>query len=222
VKAELNQAIGDGTAIRTGVDSRAEIAFDGQSLVRSGANTLFLVRKGTRDLDLEEGAILFSVPLGISGPTIKTGALTVEIAGTTGIIERHGGEYVKILLLQGEGRAYLRRIGESVLIQAGQLLITKPQAESLPEPVNYDIGQLYKTSLLTNLDFAPLQSKSLIDQEIEKQKSDPNFIPTNLVIFGRGTVVNLVEPTPSSAGSADPTASPSPARLSPGKSKRKL
>ncbi len=73
-----------------GVDSRAEIALDGQSLVRSGANTLFLVRKGTRDLDLEEDAILFSVPLGISGPTIKTGALTVEIAGTTGIIERHG------------------------------------------------------------------------------------------------------------------------------------
>ncbi len=221
VKAVVSQEVRDGTAISTGFDSRAEVVF-GQSLARLGAKTLFRFKNGTRELNLKEGALLFSVPLGARKTIITTGAITVEIAGTTGIMERHNRAYVKIVLLQGEARAYLRQAGESVLIQAGQLLIMKPEAQRVPEPVNYEIAQLYKTSLLTNADFAPLQSKSLIDQEIEKQKSDPNFIPTNLVIFGRGTVVNLVEPTPSSAGSADPTASPSPARLSPGKSKRKL
>ena len=78
---------------------------------------------------------------------------------------------------------------------AGQLLITSPKAEGLPEPVHFDIEHLYKTSLLTNNDFAPLGSRAAILQAIAKQKSDPQFVPTNLVIFGRGTLVNLIPPS---------------------------
>ena len=125
--------------------------------------------------------------------------------GTTGIIERYGSAYVKILVLAGTARVYLGKVvGESVLVNPGQMLITRPGAATLPEAVHFDIAQLRKTSLLMGRDFAPLASSAAIENEIRKQRSDPDFTPTNLVIYGRGTLVTLVPPQPVPAKSPKP------------------
>ena len=193
----------EGAAVRTGAAARAEIMLPGPAVVRLGGKTalalkarpLLRSRYGSANgWELGEGLVLFQVPKQPGATQIKTGAINAEVRGSTGLIERNGGAYVKILILEGEARIFTSRMGESIVMTAGQLLITSPKAEGLPEPVHFDIEHLYRTSLLTNKDFAPLGSRELILQAIQKQKSDPQFIPTNLVIFGRGTLVNLVPP----------------------------
>lgn len=201
-----NESLSDGALLRTGVDSRAEIAFGGSAITRLGGKTAVRSRGQGRNLELQDGAVLFQVPKGFYDAKITTGGINVATAGTTGIIERFGSAYVKILVLEGTARVYLNIVGESVLVTPGQLLITKPSVTTLPEPVHFNIAQLVKTSLLTGRDFAPLASRARIEEEIRKQQNDPNFTPTNLVIYGRGTLVTLVPPT------ATPAASPKPSK----------
>src|SRR5580704_5544263 len=50
--AVLNDNVRDGTAVRTGADSRTELTFTDQTLARLGANTIFSFNEGTRNLDL--------------------------------------------------------------------------------------------------------------------------------------------------------------------------
>ncbi len=211
--AAVNAEVPEGAVIRTAAASRAEIVLRDQMVVRLAGNTFLSLGAGA--LALNQGAVLFEAPRGARGAKIKAGAVTVDTAGTTGIIERFGATYVKILLLQGKARVFLAgKIGESVLVEPGQFLIAKPDPKTLAEAVDFDIAQLYKTSLLTNADFRPLPSKPLIDRAIAEQKKNPDLNATNLMIYGRGTLVNLVEPDP--ATTAPPIASsPAPAAPSP-------
>ena len=113
--------------------------------------------------------------------------------------------------LEGTARLYLkRRWGESVLIRPGQMLITNPDAKGgLPDPVDVDLERLLKTSLLI-IDFPPLGRQSLIAKESEKQqraKSKRTLIDTNLVIFGKGTLVSLTNPAQTNAAAPAAVAS---------------
>ncbi len=112
----------------------------------------------------------------------------------TGLLERNSTAYVKALGLEGAARVFTHELSESILLAPGQLLITNPQAKRLPEPVNFFIAQLYQPSLLINSGFAPLARRDGIQRPISKQKSDASYIPANLVIFGRGILVNLMPP----------------------------
>ena len=190
---KAGDAVPDGTTLQTGAEARAEVMLPGPAITRlGGRTTLTLASNGA--LELGEGLVLFQVPR--SGTTkITTGTINLEVRGSTGLIERNGGAYVKILILEGDARVYTSRLGESIVMTAGQLLITTPKALGLAEPVHFNIEHLYQTSLLINAGFAPLASRDLILRAIAEQKSDPQFVPTNLVIFGRGTLVNLIPPS---------------------------
>src|SRR5437764_15465979 len=54
--ASVNETIRQGTGVRTGSDSRAELTFTDLSLTRLGANTIFSFDQGARDLHLTSGA----------------------------------------------------------------------------------------------------------------------------------------------------------------------
>ena len=56
--AQVSDEVRDGTAVRTGIESRAELTFTDQTLARLGANTIFSFNEGTRNLDLGGGALL--------------------------------------------------------------------------------------------------------------------------------------------------------------------
>src|SRR4051812_39674532 len=62
--AILDDSVLDGTAVRTGTQSRSELTFADQTITRLGANTIFSFEKGTRVMNLGEGAMLFQVPKG--------------------------------------------------------------------------------------------------------------------------------------------------------------
>ena len=141
---------------------------------------------GTRTVDLGEGAMLFQIPKGAGRLKIETAAIAVASTGATAIIERHGQFYVKVLVLEGTVRCYLtNRLGESLLLQPGQILIAKPDVTALPEPADFDIAREMKTCLLVR-EFQPLPSQRWIESEEQKQLNliaKGTYIPSNLVIL---------------------------------------
>ena len=202
--------------VRTAADSRAEFVAGGQLVARLASKTFLSTEENTGDLELSQGAVLVQAPQTNRHARIRAGGATIDFSGASGIIERYGGVYVKILILQGTARVFLpARIGESLLVNAGQLLIAKPKGTALPEPVDFEIAHLYKTSLLTNADFRPLPSQGLIEQAIREQRNNPDLNATNLVIRGRGRLVHFVEPTSpqDQAPASEAEASPSPNTL---------
>src|SRR5256885_12049002 len=56
--AAINDKVDDGTALRTGKDSRSELTFADLTITRLGANTIFSFNKAGRSIRLESGAIL--------------------------------------------------------------------------------------------------------------------------------------------------------------------
>jgi quercetin dioxygenase-like cupin family protein len=212
--ASVNDKVRDGSSVQTGMDSRAELSFADHALARLSANTIFSFNEGTRNLDLADGAVLLRVPKDAGGAKISTAAVAAAITGTTVIVEYHPHAYIKFISLEGTARLYLKhRWGESVLIHPGELLITNPDAKSLPDPVDVDLARLLKTARLI-LDFPPLASQKLIARENEKQqraKSKKSLIDTNLVIFGKGTLVSLTNPSQTTA-----TNHPTGASVTPG------
>src|SRR5438477_5268656 len=130
--ATVNDEVRDGIAVRTGMDSRSELKFTDQTLARLGANTLFSFSEGTRNLNLQDGAMLLRVPKGAGGAKINSSAVTAAITGTTVMVETHAvtkknkNSYYKFIVLEGTARLYLPgRLGESTLVKAGQMIIMR-------------------------------------------------------------------------------------------------
>jgi len=202
-RVAVGESVRDGNTIDTGVSGHIELTLPNQTIARLGAKTNVSFSDGTRTIDLGEGAVLFQIPKGAGRLKIKSNAIAVASTGATGIIERHGQFYVKVLVLEGTVRCYLtNRLGESLLLQPGQILITKPDVTALPEPADFDIAREMKTCLLVR-EFQPLPSQRRIESEEQKQLNliaKGTYIPSNLVILGRGTqvtVVNAPSTTPS-------------------------
>jgi hypothetical protein len=193
--AAVNDSVSEGTKVRTGADSRVELTFSDKTVTRLGANAVFDFRDGTRNLNLEDGALLLRVPKSANGARISAGVIAVAVTGTTVVLEYHA-TYYKFLVLDGTARLYRPgHLGDSILVKAGQMVFGQPKA-ALSDPVDFDIGRFLKTSRFIT-DFSPLGSEGLMASESQKQqreKSKKNLIDTNLVIFGGGTVVSLVDP----------------------------
>jgi hypothetical protein len=212
--AAVNDIVSEGTKVRTGADSRVELTFDDKTVVRLGANAVFDFRDGTRNLNLAEGALLLQVPENAKGARIGAGTTAVAVTGTTVVLEYHA-TYYKFLVLDGTARLYRPgHLGDSILVKAGQMVFGQPKA-ALSDPVDFDIGRFLKTSRFIT-DFSPLGSDTLMAGESQKQqreKTKKNLIDTNLVIFGGGTVVSLVDPAQVAAidqEKSQPSARPSP------------
>jgi hypothetical protein len=206
--ALVGDIVDKGTIVQTGKHSHAELTFSDETVVRLAANTTFSFKNGTRNLNLAEGAVLVQAPKSANGATAHAARFAAAITGTTVMIEYHPG-VCKFLVLEGTGRLYRPgRLGDSVLVGPGQLVIGNPSA-AVSEPVNFDITRFVKTSGFL-VDLPPLRSKSSIAFEAQKQereKSKKTLIETNLVIFGGGNRVSLVGQTPAPA---NPTTHPSP------------
>src|SRR5438874_948946 len=194
--AVVNDPVRDGTAVRTGVESRTELTFPDATLARLGANTIFSFTEGTRNLELTDGAMLLRVPKNAGGAKINTAAVTAAITGTTVMLEFHKNSYVKFIVLEGTGRIFLPSyLGESVLVRAGQMLIAKPDAKNLPNPVDVDVRQIRKTSRLIR-SFGKMGSENLIAQTEaaqDQQRAEGELYETNLAIYGGGTSIILTD-----------------------------
>jgi hypothetical protein len=191
--AVLRDVIKDNLALQTGARSRSELLFQDNTLTRIGAETFFSFKTGTRDLTLEKGSMLLQVPKGLGGATIHTAAVTAAITGTTIMMEYSPGQYLKVLVLEGSLRLSRNgSFGNSLVLHAGKMVIMRPDAKKIPDPIDIDLAEIVRTSILVNfpgskvLPSMPLIQAAISDQA--KAMAKGTLVPTNLVM-GNGTKV---------------------------------
>src|SRR5256885_9504931 len=193
--ATLRDVIKDDLGLQTGARSRSELLFEDNTLTRVGAETFFSFKTGTRDMTLEKGSMLLQVPKGLGGAKIHTAAVTAAITGTTIMMEYSPRQYLKVLVLEGSLR--LSRNGffsDSVVLRPGKMVIMRPDAKKIPDPIDVDLAQIVRTSTLVNfpgskvLPSMPLIQAAITDQA--KAVAKGTLVPTNLVM-GHGTKVVL-------------------------------
>ncbi len=194
--AKIGDKISGLTAVSTGVASRAELQFPDKTLTRIGSNSVFRLNKADRTFDLERGVILLSVPKQIGGAKVRTAAVTAAVTGTTVMIEYAPDGAIKIIVLEGEVDVFLNNKPEVMrTLTAGDLLVLRPDADSIPLAVKVDLDLLRKTSKLMDVaEFGPLgNAKHLADALTEqgRLKQDGELLKTAFEIMGRGTQVTL-------------------------------
>jgi hypothetical protein len=192
--AALNDEVREGATVQTGGGSRAELTFDDRVIARLSANALFNFKRKS-DCDLVQGAVLIQSPQGAKGIKVHGANVAVVLSGATAVFE-YQPRVFKLLVLEGTVRLYRPSyLGDSVLVHPGQMVFGSPNA-ALSDPVDFDVDRFVKTCRLIR-DFPPLQSEKLIaaaSQQQQREKSRKTLIDTNLVIFGGGTAVTLVNP----------------------------
>src|SRR5438270_1052750 len=159
--AHLNDDVTDGSAVHTGADSRAELTFADLTITRVGANSIFSFDQGARNVNVESGAILLHIPKDSGGARIRSSTLTVGMTGTTVMFESHPRSYSKLIVLEGISQAWLtKHPGKKITVHAGQMLVAKPGATHLPDPVDIDENLVLRTATLIT-EFSPLPSLGL-------------------------------------------------------------
>src|SRR6478609_152533 len=193
--AVLRDVIKDNLALQTGARSRSELLFQDNTLTRIGAETFFSFKTGTRDLTLEKGSMLLQVPKGLGGAKIYTAAVTAAITGTTIMMEYSPGQYLKVLVLEGSLRLSRNgSFGDSLVLHPGKMIIMRPDEKKIPDPIDIDLAEIVRTSILVNfpgskvLPSMPLIQAAITDQA--KAVAKGTLVPTNLVM-GHGTKVVL-------------------------------
>ena len=192
-RALPKEAVRAGTTIRTTATSRIELALSDGSVARVGARSV--CRIDNDKIEIVEGAALIRTPLGYQSHIIRGGEVAAAISGSTAVLEYHS-QIFKFVVLEGTGRLYRpNQVGDSVLVEPGQMIFGNPTT-ALSDPVDFDLDVFVKTCRLL-VGFAPLQSAAGMAAESEKQKllkSKKDLVDTNVVIFGGGSVVSLMEP----------------------------
>src|SRR5437588_4302032 len=193
--AMVRDVIKDDLGLQTGAKSRSELLFQDNTLTRIGAETFFSFKTGTRDMTLEKGSMLLQVPKGLGGAKIHTAAVNAAITGTTIMMEYRPGQYLKVLVLEGSLRLSRNgSFGDSLVLRPGKMVIMRPDAKRIPDPIDVDLAEIVKTSTLVNfpggniLPSMPLIQVAINDQAKELAKG--SLLPTNLVM-GQGTKVIL-------------------------------
>jgi len=216
--ATITDLVRHGTAVRTGTQSRSELTFSDLTITRLGANTIFSFKEGTREMTLIDGAILFQVPKGSGGATIRTVGVTAAITGTTGIAEFHPAtsthpQVSKWLCLEGTFHLYLPN-GQSLELGPGKMATA--DGKSFSKVATFNIAKLTSTSLFFTGFDQPLASMNLIMLESQNQvaglvASTTNPLdPTRIVNVTSQAVVAEETPAPSVAPTVSPTVPPPP------------
>jgi len=157
--------------VRTGTDSRAELTAPDHTITRVGASTVFSFEPVGRNLNLEQGSVLFHSPKGRGGGTIKSGGVAAAVLGTTLIVSATADGGFKVILLEGKGRVTLPN-GQSVTLKAGQLVYVQPGGKTFSVVLDINLDKLVAGSLLINGFSHELPSLPLIRQAMAAQHSE--------------------------------------------------
>ena len=172
--AAVNDTVHEGTAVRTGTDSRAELTFVDQTLARLGANTVFSFGAAARTYQLGSGAILMSAPKEAGTVKITTAVATCAVSGFTMISEYHGNTWNKVLMLNGDGYVSLiRNPGDKRHMHSSEILIFRPDATVLPQPQQFDICNVISDGLLVTGFTRRLPEWPALVTLCERQRSEP-------------------------------------------------
>src|SRR5438128_2430456 len=169
--AVVNDSVGAGTAVGTGVDSRTELTFSDLTITRLGANTVFSFNGETRQVDLGSGAVLLQVPRNGAEAKIRTAAVTAAITGGTALFESNKGLPTKLLMLEGIGRFYPTGHPEQAVIVHGGEMVMMTVDGRITRPTKFNAALVYKTSKLIT-SFPKLANADLILAVIDEQQAE--------------------------------------------------
>ena len=179
--ALVNDTVHEGTAVRTGTDSRTELIFLDQTLTRLGANTVFSFGGAARTYDLGGGAILMSAPKEAGTVKITTAAVTCGVSGFTAIMERHPKTWNKFILLHGNGWLKIKGLpGDPCTLHSGQMVVFPPHPTHCPQVLNIDVSKLLNGKFVKGFK-GPLPELDIILADIETLPQDGGgrIDPTN-------------------------------------------
>ena len=175
--ATLNELVKAPNLVRTGVGSRAELTAPDQTLTRIGANTVFSFAPSGREINLEQGSVLFHSPSGRGGGTIRSGGASAAVSGTTLIVAttpvKNPGDKngFKVILLEGSGRVTLAT-GRYRILKAGQMIYVLPNQTDFGPLLTINLSRLVSGSALVHGFNHPLPSLPLIEVAIRVQQSE--------------------------------------------------
>ena len=208
--AVLNETVREGTAVRTGTESRAELTFTDLTLARLGANTVFNFGAGGRSYNLGNGAILMSAPKETGTVKVTTAVATCAVSGFTIISEYHSNTWNKILMYNGDGSVTLKRNpGDPRHIHSSEILIFRPDATVLPQPQQFDICKAINGGYLVNGFAKKLPEWPVLVDLCERQRTGP---PTGKLIDP--TNQNAIDQAMSAKPTPPPMHTPPPKRFS--------
>jgi hypothetical protein len=176
--ASLNDNVREGTAVRTGGDSRAELTFTNATITRLGANTVFSFSEDAKTVDLSSGAILVAVPKGGGTVKINTAVASAAVTGGIAMSEYHPHAVSKILIIEGTGVITIKGVRiEPCILHAHQMMVFPWHPVRCPEALNFDLSKLINGKLFT---FAQLPGwvSELISAEL--QNPPPPGVVTDL------------------------------------------
>ena len=166
--AAVNETVRQGTAVHTGTQSRSELTFKDKTITRLGEKTIFNVGQGSRTIEMGSGQFLLYVPKKAGGAQIKMGPVTAAITGTTVLGNVDPSGIVEFTVLEGSACISYGGMGQTLFVQAGQMVVYDPIAMRLENPVDVDLQQQLNSPLVSG--YRPLPSAGLIDEEIQSRR----------------------------------------------------
>ncbi|HOV90294.1 MAG TPA: hypothetical protein PKW07_06230 [Syntrophorhabdaceae bacterium] len=200
ISGKVNETIAKSDFIATGGNSLAEIASDDGTIIRLASNTMLRIEAITGNLRLERGVIFVQLPQTAINQKITTEKITFETENSSSLVEYTPGSYAKFVTLSGTARAAINtRFGEWITMDAGKMLILRPDSLRMPDPVDVDLNRLVQTSGLINRfgDERPdkkMQSLNVdnINNAIKIQQKaiiSGDLVNTNLLILSRTNLI---------------------------------
>jgi FecR protein len=164
--AAVNETVRQGSAVHTGTQSRSELTFKDKSITRLGEKTIFSVGQGARTIEMGSGQFLLYVPKKAGGAQVKMGPVTAAITGTTVLGNVDPSGIVEFTVLEGSA-CITGRFGQSLQVNAGQMVVYDPISMRLEDPVDINLQQQLNSPLVSG--FRELPSAPLIQEEIQNQ-----------------------------------------------------
>ena len=164
----VNETIRQGNAVQTGVQSRSELTFKDKTITRLGEKSIFNVGGDGRTIDMGSGQFLLYVPKRAGGAKVKMGPVTAAITGTTVLGQVYPSGIVEFTVLEGSACLSLDRVGQTLQVNAGQMVVYDPLAMRLENPVEVDLQEQLNSPLVSG--FRPLPSSGLIQETIQSQR----------------------------------------------------
>jgi hypothetical protein len=136
-----------GDGVRTGSNGQTQVDAGGAT-VRAGSDTDLALKKNRNGLTLKSGIVLVSNKSQGSGFELETDRHRATSYGTMQVSYLKD-KYLKVLCVEGKVKVGLKALmGDSVTLQAGQMVTITPTEERIPEPATVNLGRVAATSAL--------------------------------------------------------------------------
>jgi hypothetical protein len=207
--AQTGDVIKAASYLLTETDARAELKYEDGSLVRIGQNTVFTFEADTRTLSLERGSLIFYIPKGQGGGTVRTASITAAITGTIGKVADG-----MIAILEGE----ITLVPSGRHVPAGYFALANPNGSITidkfdPEKAiggklmdfggsiaNFDENSLIANPVGLNPVPGIFDSMETFDRTQNGPGAQQMFLPPDVIRPGTKTPVPPPQSTPGSSG----------------------